>query len=287
MKKLSEIFKEASNKSTLFEDIFYKNKGNLTAIKEHLLTYHITQENLDDCLNNYNLKYIDPFALTNECFSYDKFQCFLYESLFHHDKEKFIEKISQLNGFIKIDPQAKYSDGSIKDAFVAVFDKNADLEKLEHIMNIFGYFCSGYKQNFDGKEDEIGYLFRPFNPKEVKITDYVYRLVSKRTYEISKKKGLIPRKTTMQFGDEIPRRIYCITKDATEKELISLANRLDAQSKDAPNNVLMKIDVAKFNKEHNSNLRFFEDPDCSGDYVIFTKEPIPAKYISIEKELNY
>ena len=91
----------------------------------------------------------------------------------------------------------------------------------------------------------------------------------------------------MQFGDEIPRRIYCITKDATEKELISLANRLDAQSKDAPNNVLMKIDVAKFNKEHNSNLKFFEDPDCSGDYVIFTKEPIPAKYISIEKELNY
>lgn len=287
MKKLSEIFKEVSNKSTLFEDIFYKNKGDLAAIKEHLLMYHITPENLDDCLNNYNLKYIDPFALTNECFSYDKFQCFLYESLFHHDKEKFIEKISQLSGFIRIDPQAKYSDGSAKDAFVAVFNKNVDLEKLEHVMNVFGYFCSGYKQNFNYKEGETGYLFRPFTPKEVKINDYVYRLVSKRTYEISKKKGLIPRKTTMQFGDEIPRRIYCITKDATEKELISLANRLDAQSKDAPNNVLMKIDVTKFNKEHNSNLKFFEDPDCSGDYVIFTKEPIPAKYISIEKELNY
>ena len=286
MKNLSEVFKELNNKSNLFERIFYHN-GYLDAIKNNLLTYHITQEQLDDCLENYNLNYIDKFALTNECFSYDKYQCLLYESLFHHNKEKFIEKIEQLKGFVRIDPQAKYSDNSIKDSFIAVFDQNIDLEKLESLMNIFGYYCPGLKNNFENKEGETAYLFKPFTPKEIKIKDYVYRLVSKRTYDISMKKGLIPRKTTMQPGVEIPRRIYYLTKNISEKELIDLAKTLDTLSKDRPNNVLIKIDVAKFNEEHNSNLRFFEDPDCSGDCTIFTKEPIPAKYISLEKELKY
>lgn len=69
--------------------------------------------------------------------------------------------------------------------------------------------------------------------------------------------------------------------------MINLAKTLDTLSEDKPSNILIKIDVAKFNKEHNSDLRFFEDPDYSGDCTIFTKEPIPAKYVSIEKELNY
>lgn len=276
MRKLSEVFRELNSKSNLFEQVFYQD-GHLDAIKTNLLTYHITQEQLDDCLENYNLNYVYKFALTNECFSYDKYQCLLYESLFHHDKEKFIEKLEQLNGFIRIDPQAN----------IAVFNKDVDLEKLESLMNFLGYYCSGYKNDFENKEGEIAYLFRPFTPKEVKVKDYVYRLVSKRTYDISIRKGLIPRKTTMQAGVEIPRRIYCLTKDVSEKELINLAKTLDTLSKDKPNNILIKIDVAKFNKEHNSDLRFFEDPDCSGDCTIFTKEPIPAKYISVEKELRY
>ena len=227
MRKFSEVFKELNNKSNLFERIFYKD-GHLDAIKNNLLTYHITQEQLDDCLENYNLSYIDKFALTNECFSYDKYQCLLYESLFHHDKEKFIEKLEQLNGFIRIDPQAN----------LAVFTKNVDLEKLESLMNLFGYYCPGYKNDFENKEGEIAYLFKPFTPKEVKVKDYVYRLVSKRTYEISIRKGLIPRKTTIQAGAEIPRRIYCLTKDVSEKELLNLAKTLDTLSKDRPNNVL-------------------------------------------------
>ena len=41
-------------------------------------------------------------------------------------RNKFIEKLEQLNGFIRIDPQAKYSDNSIKDSFVAVFTKNVE-----------------------------------------------------------------------------------------------------------------------------------------------------------------
>ena len=286
MRKLSEVFKELNSKSNLFEQIFYQN-GHLDMIKNNLLTYHITQEQLDDCLENYNLSYIDKFALTSECFSYDKYQCLLYESLFHHDKEKFIEKLEKINGFIRIDPQAKYSDKSMKDSFVAVFDKNVNLERLENLMNLFGYYCPGYKNNFENREGEIAYLFRPFTSKEVKVKDYVYRLVYKRTYDISIRKDLIPRKTTMQPGAEIPRRIYCLTRDVSEKELINLAKTLDTLSKDKPNNILIKIDVARFNKEHNSDLRFFEDPDCSGDYTVFTKEPIPAKCISIEKELNY
>lgn len=276
MRKLSEVFKELNNKSNLFERIFYEN-GHLDAMKNNLLTYHITQEQLGDCLENCNLSYIDKFALTNECFSYDKYQCLLYESLFHHDKEKFIEKLEQLNGFIRIDPQAKYYDNSIKDSFVVVFNKNVNLEKLESLMNLFGYYCPGYKNDFENKEGEIAYSFKPFTPKEVKVKDYVYRLVSKRTYDISIRKGLIPRKTIIQ----------CLTKYVSEKELINLAKTLDTLSKDRPNNILIKIDVAKFNREHNSDLRFFEDPDCSGDCTIFTKEPIPAKYISLEKELKY
>ena len=283
MRKLSEVFKELTNKSNLFEQVFYQD-GHLDAIKNNLLTYHITQEQLNDCLENYNLNYVDKFALTNECFSYDKFQCILYESLFHHDKEKFIEKLEKLNGFIRIDLQAKYFDNSMKDSFVVVFSKDIDLEKLESLMNLFGYYCPGYKNDFENKEGEI---FKSFTPKEVKVKDYVYRLVSKRTYDISIRKGLIPRKTTIQAGAEIPRRIYCLTKDVSEKELINLAKTLDTLFKDRPNNVLMKIDIAKFNREHNSDLRFFEDPDCSGDCTIFTKEPIHTKYISLEKELKY
>ena len=112
MRKLSEVFRELNNKSNLFEQVFYQD-GHLDAIKNNLITYHITQEQLDDCLYNYNLSYIDKFALTNECFSYDKYQCLLYESLFHHDKEKFIEKLEKLNSFIRIDPQATYSDNSM------------------------------------------------------------------------------------------------------------------------------------------------------------------------------
>ena len=76
MRKLSEVFRELNNKSNLFEQVFYQD-GYLDAIKNNLLTYHITQEQLDDCLDNYNLSYINKFALTNECFSYDKYQCLL------------------------------------------------------------------------------------------------------------------------------------------------------------------------------------------------------------------
>ena len=52
MRKLSEVFRELSNKSNLFEQVFYRN-GHLDAIKNNLITYHITQEQLDDCLYNY------------------------------------------------------------------------------------------------------------------------------------------------------------------------------------------------------------------------------------------
>ena len=65
MRKLSEVFKELNNKSNLVECIFYKD-GHLDAIKTNLLTYHITQEQLDDCLENYNLIFL--YILLKTCY---------------------------------------------------------------------------------------------------------------------------------------------------------------------------------------------------------------------------
>ena len=287
MKSLKEFIENTNNKLNNVNDInlfneMIQDKSNISFIK-HFLKYHLTAKQIEDCLYNYNLNYIKENCWDEESLSYNKYQCLLYESLFHHDKEAFINKCKELKWFIKCDSAAKHNDYSSKESLMLVIAKDCDLDKLSYIIEVYGYYASGIDENYG---DYIGILVHPFTPELKEVDDYVYRLVSKRSYEISKKKGLIPRKNTMQYGVYIPRRVYCLLNTIPEDDLIESAKRLDNQSRNK-HNILMKIDVKQFNKDHNTKLRFFEDPNFSGDYAVFTKEYIPAKYISIERELNY
>ena len=46
--------------------------------------------------------------------------------------------------------------------------------------------------------------------------------------------------------------------------------------------IILKIDLEKFENDHQKQLKIFGDPSYNKESALFTLEPIPSKYISIK-----
>lgn len=213
----------------------------------------------------------------------------LYENLntsITIDSNIFGKLFKQIKGITKIIIDNEYSIG---------FEYNNEFSEysneFETLLNFANYFIRSKRIN--------GKLPNPFfiearHPKE--LIDYrykfVYHVTNKYAYEKIKKYGLIPKAKSKISNYEY--RIYLwIPKDLTKYDLESygrLCLRLWKDSITEKHNLynkinesdimFLKIDLEKFEQDHQKQLKLFGDPAYNNESAIFTLEPIPTDYIS-------
>lgn len=116
-------------------------------------------------------------------------------------------------------------------------------------------------------------------PKEIDYTyKYAYHITTKEKYEnLILNKGLIPKRNL-----EYPGRVYLFSENTSKKDILSFF-RLKARIcniDDKP--ILLKIDIENMRKT-GRDISLFADPAFNKSNAMFTMEPIPFKYISIEE----
>ena len=116
-------------------------------------------------------------------------------------------------------------------------------------------------------------------PTEIDYTyKYAYHITTKEKYEkIILNKGLIPKRNLEYQG-----RVYLFSENTSKNDILSFF-RLKARIcniDDKP--ILLKIDIEKM-RETGRDISLFADPAFNKSNVMFTMEPIPFKYISIEE----
>ena len=121
--------------------------------------------------------------------------------------------------------------------------------------------------------------FGEYYPKEIDYTyKYAYHITTKEKYEKSiLNKGLISKRNL-----EYPGRVYLFSENTSKNDILSFF-RLKARIcniDDKP--ILLKIDIEKM-RETGRDISLFADPAFNKSNVMFTMEPIPFKYISIEE----
>ena len=122
-------------------------------------------------------------------------------------------------------------------------------------------------------------VFATYPPKEIDYTyKYAYHITTKEKYDKSiANKGLIPK-----LNLEYPGRVYLFSENTSKNEILSFF-RLKARIcniDDAP--ILLKIDIETMRKT-GRDISLFGDPAFNKSNAMFTMEPIPFKYISIEE----
>ena len=135
--------------------------------------------------------------------------------------------------------------------------------------------------------------FGKYHPKEIDYTyKYAYHITTKEKYEKSIiNKGLIPKQkpehNKIWIEDdkrnlEYPGRVYLFSENTSKKDILSFF-RLKARIcniDDKP--ILLKIDIENMRKT-GRDISLFADPAVNKSNAMFTMEPIPFKYISIEE----
>ena len=116
-------------------------------------------------------------------------------------------------------------------------------------------------------------------PKEIDyIYKYAYHITTKEKYEnLILNKGLIPKRNLEYSG-----RVYLFSENTSKKDILSFF-RLKARIcniDDKP--ILLKIDIENMRKT-GRDISLFADPAFNRSNAMFTMEPIPFKYISIEE----
>ena len=116
-------------------------------------------------------------------------------------------------------------------------------------------------------------------PKEIDyIYKYAYHITTKEKYEnLILNKGLIPKRNLEYSG-----RVYLFSENTSKKDILSFF-RLKARIcniDDKP--ILLKIDIENMRKT-GRDISLFADPAFNICNAMFTMEPIPFKYISIEE----
>ena len=116
-------------------------------------------------------------------------------------------------------------------------------------------------------------------PTEIDYTyKYAYHITTKEKYEkIILNKGLIPKRNLEYQG-----RVYLFSENTPKTDILSFF-RLNARIcniNDKP--ILLKVDIEKM-RETGRDISLFADPAFNKSNVMFTMEPIPFKYISIEE----
>ena len=274
----------------------------------------LRKEDQDDLLNFYQIKDIDKWLyetfdevnnITEEQFYHNKFnfsimdmpqywfwQDHLYENLntsITIDSNIFSKLFKQIKGITKVIVDNEYSIG---------FEYNDDFSEGSNefieLMNFGNYFIRS--KRIDGK------LPNPFfiearRPKE--LIDYrykyAYHITNKYAYEKIKKYGLLP-KSKSKLADYEYRIYLFIPKNLSTKNIEmfghinlilydqsisnntkhNLYNKIDIKN----DLVLLKIDLEKFEEDHQKQLKLFGDPSYNKKSAVFTLEPIPTKYIT-------
>ena len=121
--------------------------------------------------------------------------------------------------------------------------------------------------------------FGEYYPKEIDYTyKYAYHITTKEKYEKSiLNKGLISKRNL-----EYPGRVYLFSENTSKNDILSFF-RLNARIcniNDKP--ILLKIDIENMRKT-GRDISLFADPAFNKSNAMFTMEPIPFKYISIEE----
>ena len=190
------------------------------------------------------------------------------------------EKIEKIEG-------VKYC--SIKPTSYKIFisyNDNLNMDELMTFMNFLGY---AKDKNSNGNEC----TFEAYHPKEIDYTyKYAYHITTKEKYEKSIiNKGLIPKQkpehNKLWIEDdkrnlEYSGRLYLFSENTPKTDILSLF-RLKSRIcniDDTP--ILLKIDIENMRK-CGRDISIFADPAFNTRKAMFTMEPIPFKYISIEE----
>lgn len=136
-------------------------------------------------------------------------------------------------------------------------------------------------------------MFEVYPSKEIDYTyKYAYHITTKEKYERSIiNKGLIPKQkyehNKIWIDDdkrnlEYPGRVYLFSENTSKKDILSffrLKSRI-CNIDDTP--ILLKVDIQSMRK-NGRDISLFGDPSFNKSNAMFTMEPIPFKYISIEE----
>ena len=166
------------------------------------------------------------------------------------------------------------------------YNDNLNMSELTTFMNFLGYAK-------DKNSNENQCTFEAYHPKEIDYAyKYAYHITTKEKYEKSIiNKGLIPKQkpehNKIWIDDdkrnlEYPGRVYLFSENTSKNEILSFF-RLKARIcniDDAP--ILLKIDIETMRKT-GRDISLFGDPAFNKSNAMFTMEPIPFKYISIEE----
>lgn len=166
------------------------------------------------------------------------------------------------------------------------YNDNLNMGELTTFMNFLGYAK-------DKNSNENQCTFEAYHPKEIDYTyKYAYHITTKEKYERSIiNKGLIPKQkpehNKIWIDDdkrnlEYPGRVYLFSENTSKNDILSffrLKSRI-CNIDDTP--ILLKVDIQSIRK-NGRDISLFGDPAFNKSNAMFTMEPIPFKYISIEE----
>lgn len=283
MKSLEQYLRKEDQNSLLeYYNIENINKWLYETYEEHLNIENISESQFYH--NKFNFSTLDT---PEYWFWQDK----LYENLNHSimiDSNIFGKLFKQIKGITEVIIDNKYSVGL---KYNDNFSEGSD--EFDKLLNFGNYFIRS-------KRDENNKLPNPFfieakRPKE--LIDYKYKeayhLTNKYAYEKIKKYGLIPKSKSKISNYEY--RIYLWVPEYLNKNDIESYGRISLRLyKDSINNndkhnlnnldiindlILLKINLEKFENDHQKQLKLFGDPSYNKKSAVFTLEPIPTQYI--------
>lgn len=277
------------------------------------LEQYLRKENKDELLNSYQINDMNKWLyesfdevvnISEEQFYHNKFnfstldtpeywfwQDYLYENLntsLTIDSDLFGALFKNIEGIVKVIIDNKYSIGFEYDSKFSEGSK-----EFQQLLNFANYFIRS--KRIDGK------LPNPFfiearKPKE--LIDYrykkAYHITNKYAYEKIKKYGLLPKSKSKLSNYEY--RIYLWIPENLTKFDIESYGRISLRLWDMSisnnskhelygkidinnDNILLEIDLDKFEEDHAKQLKLFGDPAYNKKSAVFTLEPIPTKYI--------
>lgn len=275
------------------------------------LEKYLRKEDQNQLLESYNIKDINKWLfetydeindnISEEQFYHNKFnfslmdspqywfwQDKLYENLntsITIDSNIFGKLFKQIKGINKVIIDNEYSIGFEYDENFSITSK-----EFEQLLNFGNYFIRSKRIN---NELPNPFFIEARKPKELQEYryKYLYHVTNTYAYKKIQKVGLIPKAKSKLSDYEY--RIYLWTPDVNKYDLKSygrLSLRLWEESINANHDlynkidvnkdiIILKIDLEKFEIDHQKQLKIFGDPSYNKESALFTLEPIPSKYI--------
>lgn len=216
------------------------------------------------------------------------YQLLLYErlgeSLSVHDP-LFIKHLLQV--FDGININSDIAQNKHKYQMVLNVPNSFDYEdkQFKSFLNLFNYFILNISESSTPNSYNITIQARrPKDCTELSLP-FVYHITNQRVSDKIIKFGLIP-KNKQEYQTYSP-RVYAMSSKIDDVGLqMTIFSLYHFKKKQYPNIDVLKIDTAQFAKDKGYKLKFFGDPSSNSNQMLFTLEPIPAKYISLYKSFK-